>query len=525
MARRSRVLGALVVVGVGAATAFVPPSAAADRGAAPQLDSTVHFRQQSSRRHTVIRRLEVRPAHAGSKIRVSCRGSGCAFKPRTRRVRRTVSSYSLTSLVSRARLRRRARLEVRITRPGTVGIVVYLKIRAPASPKVTILCQTPGGRRPSACVSPKRTPKPPATTTIPTATGPPTTMTTTPPTTVTTPPSARPAPPAVERLRFGIYPWGAAGCVNECAPSVAENADRSMATVKQLKGSRSFVVHLYGDYDGVSAGSVEGLMSEASWWSANGLKVAAVLRYRPADASWAAGYPAWIRTQARRLAAMAGTVSIQVGNEPNNPSPGAGDGSYPGVIEAIATAIPAARAEVVAAGRADIEIGFNWAAGDDPATTEPMWAGLRQAGGSAFMQAVGFVGVNVYPGTWSPPLSTNAPTASQIDATMRGTLDAVRNRHMPAAGVTGARIVIAETGFPTTAARTAATQDAVLRAIVAAADATKSIYGITDVYWFSLRDGNTVSGQLENGYGLLRDDYSPKPAFTTLQGLVASIGA
>ncbi len=96
---------------------------------------------------------------------------------------------------------------------------------------------------------------------------------------------------------------------------------------------------------------------------------------------------------------------------------------------------------------------------------------------------------------------------------------------MVAAGVGGAGIVITETGYPTTDARTATLQDLVLRTIVGVAETTKSIFGVTGVYWFSLRDGNTASGQLENGYGLLRDDYTPKPAFTTLQGLVATTGA
>lgn len=331
--------------------------------------------------------------------------------------------------------------------------------------------------------------------------------------------------PATGRLRFGVYPWGAAGTTSSVAPSVAENADKSLAAVKQLKGSHPFVVHLYADYDGVSSASADGLISETSWWASNGLKIAAVLRYRPADSSKAAGYPAWVRTQTRRLAALSATVSIQIANEPNNMSPGTSDGSYPSVINAIATAVPAAGGEVVAAGRSDILIGFNWAAGPDPTTTDPMWANLKHAGGSAFTQAVGFVGVNVYPGTWSVPSSTSVPTTSQIDATMRSTLDAVRNKHMVATGVDGAAIVLAETGYPTTSSRTQATQDMVLRAIVSAADATKAIYGVTDLYWFALRDANTASNQLENGYGLLRDDYTPKPAFATLQAFVATIGA
>lgn len=543
MTRSLLVLGLLFVVVASVGGVFVPSPAAAS-SAAPRLDSVVDFRPQSSRRHTVFRRLAVKPADAQSSIRVSCRGAGCPFKVRTRKVRATARSYSLTSLVRGARLRPRTVLEVRVTKRRTFGRVIRFKMRSAAAPKVTITCQTPDASGQSACTSAKRKPEPAPTTTptttTPTTTTPttttPTTTTsttstsTTPPTTATIPtaattPSLSPAPPAVDRLRFGLYPWGAVGCVEQCAPSVPENADKSMAMVKQLKGSRSLVVHLYGDYNGVSDASADRLLSEASWWSSNGLKISAVLRYRPADAGKAAGYPAWIRTQTRRLAALTGTTSVQIANEPNNPAPDAGDGSYPGVVNAIAAGVPAARAEVVAAGRPDILIGFNWAAGESPTTTEPMWAGLKQAGGSAFTQAVGFVGVNVYPGTWTAPITTGTLTAAHIESTMRSTLDAARNKHMVAAGVSGAGLVITETGYPTTAARTASMQDLVLRTVVGVAEATKSIFGVTGVYWFSLRDGNTASGQLENGYGLLRDDYTPKPAFSTLQGLVASIGA
>lgn len=551
-----RLLVVLLVAAAGVGTAFAAPASAATPKPVAQLDSSVDLRTQSSRRHTIFRRLAVRPVRAGSRIRVSCRGRGCPFKLKTRKVRATARSYSLTSLVRGAKLRPRALLEIRITKPRTIGTVVRFRIRSAASPQRSVLCQAPAARRPSACSSTgrKRGPAPaaahtatststPASTSTPTATSTPATTsaapttsaaapapapppsTTTNPATDATPAAAAPAPPVVGRLRFGVYPWGGVGCVEQCAPAIPENADRSMAMVKQLKGSRSFVVHVYGHYDGVSNASADSLLGEATWWSSNGLKVAAVLRYRPADAGKAAGYGAWVRTQTRRLAALTGTISIQIANEPNNQAPNAGDGSYPGVINAIATAVPAARAEVVAANRPEILIGFNWAAGETPTTTEPMWAALKQAGGSAFTEAVGFVGVNVYPGTWSPPIATSAITAAQVGETMRSTLDAARNKHLPAAGVGGATLVIGETGYPTTAARSPETQDMVLQAIVGVAESTKAIFGVTGVYWFSLRDGNTASGQLENGYGLLRDDYTPKPAFTTLQGLVASIGA
>ncbi len=339
--------------------------------------------------------------------------------------------------------------------------------------------------------------------------------------------TSRPEPVAAAgsgALRFGIYPWGSVGASATIAPSVPENADASMAAVQQLRGGHPFVVHLYASYTDTSMATADGMISEATWWSANGLKVAAVLRYTPTDASQAAGYVPWVRALTKRLAAIPGTVSIQIANEPNNLWPGTGDGAFPGVIAAIAAGVPAARRELVADRRPDVLVGFNWASGSAPTTTDPMWRQLRQAGGTAFTSAVGFVAVNTYPGTWSPPSSIVAPTSTQIAAGITSTLKALRLTDMPAAGVGAAAIVIGETGYPTSLMRTEVTQSAVVAAIISTVNSIKATYGVSDLYLFDLRDGNTGSGQLENGYGILHDDYSPKPAFATLQQLVASIG-
>ena len=68
-------------------------------------------------------------------------------------------------------------------------------------------------------------------------------------------------------------------------------------------------------------------------------------------------------------------------------------------------------------------------------------------------------------------------------------------------------------------------QAAVLRDIVGGVQSVSGLYGVTDLRWFDLRDANTASGQLENGYGLMHDDYSPKPAFGAFRELVAADGA
>jgi hypothetical protein len=219
-------------------------------------------------------------------------------------------------------------------------------------------------------------------------------------------------------------------------------------------------------------------------------------------------------------------VAIQVGNEANaDGSPAASDGAYPGAVQAVAQGVTAARAAVIAARRADIGIGFNWAAGGSPCALDPFFAQLRRDGGSAFVNAVGWVGIDVYPGTWSAPARSVYPSSSLIANSVTSSLGCLRTKQMPSAGLSrSVSITVAETGYPTDPTRSEQTQVAVLREIVAATQSVSRAYGVTALRWFGLRDANTASGQLENGYGLLRDDYSPKPAFDAYRQIIAASG-
>ena len=38
-------------------------------------------------------------------------------------------------------------------------------------------------------------------------------------------------------------------------------------------------------------------------------------------------------------------------------------------------------------------------------------------------------------------------------------------------------------------------------------------YNVTDYRWFDLRDGDSSNPNFQQQFGIMRDDYSPKPAF------------
>src|SRR5204862_5418658 len=92
---------------------------------------------------------------------------------------------------------------------------------------------------------------------------------------------------------------------------------------------------------------------------------------------------------------------------------------------------------------------------------------------------------------------------------------------MPIAGLgASVPIHIEENGWPTGPGRSEQEQATALQAMVGVADRFRGTYGVTDYRWFDLRDHNSASTNFQHHYGLLRDDYSPKPAFAVYRALV-----
>jgi hypothetical protein len=58
---------------------------------------------------------------------------------------------------------------------------------------------------------------------------------------------------------------------------------------------------------------------------------------------------------------------------------------------------------------------------------------------------------------------------------------------------------------------------------VGAANTYRANYNVTNYFWFDLRDADSGSPNFQQQYGLLRDDYTPKPAFDSYRRLVSKL--
>jgi hypothetical protein len=120
------------------------------------------------------------------------------------------------------------------------------------------------------------------------------------------------------------------------------------------------------------------------------------------------------------------------------------------------------------------------------------------------------------------------PLGDSYRADMAQALGVLRDCFAPKARI-GPRVPIwiTENGVPT-GVLSGAQQAAALRQLVVAARDYSATFNVTDYRWFNLRDSSegpaNLVGPTFSSDGLLRADYSRKPAFETYRRLIKSYG-
>jgi hypothetical protein len=304
-------------------------------------------------------------------------------------------------------------------------------------------------------------------------------------------------------LIYGIWP----GVVNadlisfQPVDAPAEDPDRTLAALVSLQGrAERFYVRCFRHF-GSGVGdfaNIETTPSRPSIYAGDGRHVDLVCSYQ-STAPDPDGFAQFVREGVRDLSSWGGG-KVQIGEELNMPAPL--DGGSPGCFDAVAAGVEAALDERARSG-ADVLIGVNAAGLAD----EAFWQRLAGALSPTLVDQLDYIGLDVFPDVFHP-----VPLHKIADAT-RYVLHAARQRSAAAGFSTATPLHITETGWPTGANRDNATQAHVLEMVFnAVLDAECNV---TAYELFGLRDVRT-DGHWQNEWGLLRDDYSPKPSFDTV---------
>lgn len=119
----------------------------------PRLATSIRARWRVVGSETRLVELEAIGVPAGATIVVRCsrRGLGCSFRTRTMRVSSARARVGLSAGLGRSGLRPGAVIEIRITKPGTIGKYASYTIRRATLPTGKQLCLPPGSARPMRC--------------------------------------------------------------------------------------------------------------------------------------------------------------------------------------------------------------------------------------------------------------------------------------------------------------------------------------------------------------------------------------
>jgi hypothetical protein len=327
-------------------------------------------------------------------------------------------------------------------------------------------------------------------------------------------------------IRFGIgpRPSGESGAAN-ATPTVPENARKADAALRELKGRRFFAVRLNRLFMADGDRGIARFKRLADRYTRLGLEVELQVRYhpRPADDGNIDKWLAFVRKVVRAFGPNRRVTGLQITNEVNlTVSPNTSDGAYKRAVRALVSGVIAAKRESRRRGYRWQRIGFNyaWRFGDE--NDARFWDAVGRLGGAKLRRATDWVGIDLYPGTYVPAL---AQMVHPGDAFLEA-LAQMRECYMPKAGFGRATPMrIEEIGFPTGPSRSEALQARVVRDFVRTAVAYRGTYGISDFRFFALRDNNSAGPSFQSYFGLLRDDYTRKPAFAVYRRLVARYGA
>jgi hypothetical protein len=312
-------------------------------------------------------------------------------------------------------------------------------------------------------------------------------------------------------LLFGGYAGGlGADQQGNITPGPPELSDRIDVALDALHGPHPFLARSYVLYSDALGGHVEAPPRPQRHARGNRRLDLVACFHEPGDDL--TGWLAFLRQQVRRHGDH--LAKFQVGEEANHAGPG-GDGGYPAVRRAIVEGVLAVRDEVARLGL-PVQVGCNSTPIFDPA--QEFWTGLGKLGGQEFVDALDYAGLDFFPDVFRPI------SPERLTEAVTGAVTRFREQSLAAAGIPAATpIHITENGWPTGDGRTYDRQTEVLETVVRTVDGLGEALNVTTYEHFSLRDADSQRDEPTFQFGLVRSDYTPKPAFGTFRDLIAEL--
>ncbi|MDB5186132.1 MAG: hypothetical protein JWL85_655 [Candidatus Saccharibacteria bacterium] len=312
-------------------------------------------------------------------------------------------------------------------------------------------------------------------------------------------------------MEFGIYVGSATGSDEGLLQGKPDNPSAINSALDTLQGdAATLLARAYLHYKGNSK-SANHTPFRPEQYAIHGRKLDLVICYQT-DTGDMEDWQRFIEKVVDEYGAHLG--ALQITEETNVVGHGM-DGDYPSSMRALTEGVIAAKTALQAAGWGKVAVGFNVTPTFGPDT---YWQKLSELSTPEFLKALDYVGFDFFPDVFRP-----IPT-EQIAPAVQSIINDLRERDLAGAGIGGhVPIRITENGWPTGDQRPLEQQAVTLERIIMSVYEVKDTYNITHYELFQLRDTDSDKEGIFYHFGIMDDEYLPKPAFTQYARLVADL--
>jgi hypothetical protein len=317
-------------------------------------------------------------------------------------------------------------------------------------------------------------------------------------------------------MNFGLYIGSVAGTDKDLAVGEPDNPHRIISVLEDLEQERySLIIRGYIHYLGEGKTSNEAPQNIIQYATAT-RKIDLVICYRSAKYD----HRDWTTTIRKIIEKYGDHLhSIQITEEPNLKNVYSGDGSFDNIEEALLQGILAAKEET-GKHKNRILVGFNTAVSFNP--NDAFWDVIGSDHFKPFRQAIDYIGLDFFPDVFKRLPEDRFP--ENLTNAVKYILQHFRNVIVNSGKIPqSVPICITENGWPTAAARSYERQALIIETIIRALNEIRHELNIKSYELFSLRDADSKNDNLFYQFGILKDDYAPKPAFYKFRELIQEL--
>ena len=316
---------------------------------------------------------------------------------------------------------------------------------------------------------------------------------------------------------FGIYAGSVAGTETGLATGKEDNRDMILQSLTQLSEPGStFLIRGYIHYTGDGNLGYEA-PEKVEQYANEDRPLDLVICYRSSEydeGDWTKAIIEIINRYKNHL------YSLQITEEPNLKTAFAGDGHFDHIEKALLAGVVAAKKEIEKQ-QLKIKVGFNAVPSFNPA--DKFWNVIGSDEFKKLREAVDYVGLDFFPDVFRP-VAPDGQT-NDLQQSVINVLTYFRNVNLKTGNIpSSVPVHITENGWATGENRTYERQAQVIEKIVRTIYLIKDELNIDTYECFALRDANTSNQNIFYQFGLLKDDYLPKPAFDVYQQLIKEYG-